>query len=57
MKILFTNVILFVLVIDVCSTLVTLVACAYLIGKIETSIHDNIRELVTWECKEHGVKS
>jgi hypothetical protein len=24
---------------------------------IETPIHDNIRELVTWECKEHGVKS
>jgi hypothetical protein len=25
--------------------------------KVETPIHDNIRELVTWECKEHGVKS
>jgi hypothetical protein len=25
--------------------------------QVETSIHDNIRELVTWECKEHGVKS
>jgi hypothetical protein len=25
--------------------------------KAETPIHDNIRELVTWECKEHGVKS
>jgi hypothetical protein len=25
--------------------------------KVETLIHDNIRELVTWECKEHGVKS
>jgi hypothetical protein len=24
--------------------------------KVETPIHDNIRELVTWECKEHGVK-
>jgi hypothetical protein len=24
---------------------------------VETPIHDNIRELVTWECKEHGVKS
>jgi hypothetical protein len=23
--------------------------------KVETSIHDIIRELVTWECKEHGV--
>ena len=23
--------------------------------KVETPIHDNIRELVTWECKEHGV--
>jgi hypothetical protein len=26
-------------------------------SKVETPIHDNIRELVTWECKEHGVKS
>jgi hypothetical protein len=25
--------------------------------KVETPIHDNIRELVTWECKEYGVKS
>jgi hypothetical protein len=25
--------------------------------KVETPIHDRIRELVTWECKEHGVKS
>ena len=25
--------------------------------KVETPIHDNIRELITWECKEHGVKS
>jgi hypothetical protein len=25
--------------------------------KVEIPIHDNIRELVTWECKEHGVKS
>ena len=25
--------------------------------KVETPIHDNIRELVTWECKEDGVKS
>ena len=25
--------------------------------KVETPIHDNIRELVTWERKEHGVKS
>ena len=25
--------------------------------KVETPIHDNIRELKTWECKEHGVKS
>jgi hypothetical protein len=24
-------------------------------GKVETPIHDSIRELVTWECKEHGV--
>jgi hypothetical protein len=24
--------------------------------KVETPIHDSIRELVTWECKEHGVK-
>jgi hypothetical protein len=23
--------------------------------KVETPIHDSIRELVTWECKEHGV--
>ena len=26
-------------------------------AKVETPIHDSIRELVTWECKEHGVKS
>jgi hypothetical protein len=26
-------------------------------SKLETPIHDNIRESVTWECKEHGVKS
>jgi hypothetical protein len=25
--------------------------------RLETPIRDNIRELVTWECKEHGVKS
>jgi hypothetical protein len=25
--------------------------------EVETPIHDNIRELVTWECKEYGVKS
>jgi hypothetical protein len=25
--------------------------------KVETPIHDSIRELVTWESKEHGVKS
>jgi hypothetical protein len=25
--------------------------------KVETPINDNIKELVTWECKEHGVKS
>jgi hypothetical protein len=24
-------------------------------AKVETPIHDNIRESVTWECKEHGV--
>ena len=24
--------------------------------KAETPIHNNIRELVTWECKEHGVQ-
>ena len=23
--------------------------------KVETPIHDRIRELITWECKEHGV--
>jgi hypothetical protein len=23
--------------------------------KVETPIHDSIRELVTWECKEHGM--
>jgi hypothetical protein len=23
--------------------------------KVETPTHDSIRELVTWECKEHGV--
>jgi hypothetical protein len=27
------------------------------LSKVKTPIHDNIRELVTWECKEHGVKS
>ena len=26
-------------------------------SKVETPIHEIIRELVTWECKEHGVKS
>jgi hypothetical protein len=25
-------------------------------GKVETPIHGSIRELVTWECKEDGVK-
>jgi hypothetical protein len=25
--------------------------------KVETPIHDSIRELVSWESKEHGVKS
>jgi hypothetical protein len=25
--------------------------------KVETPIHDSIRELVPWECKEYGVKS
>jgi hypothetical protein len=25
--------------------------------KVETPIHDDRRELVTWECKEDGVKS
>jgi hypothetical protein len=25
--------------------------------KVETPIHDSIRELITWECKEHGLKS
>jgi hypothetical protein len=23
--------------------------------KVETPIHDSTRELITWECKEHGV--
>ena len=23
--------------------------------KVETPIHDSVSELVTWECKEHGV--
>jgi hypothetical protein len=27
------------------------------VGKVETPIHYKIRELVTWECKEHGGKS
>jgi hypothetical protein len=39
----------------------SLVSCDPLIkvgvSKVETPIHDNVRELVTWECKEHGVKS
>jgi hypothetical protein len=26
-------------------------------ARVETPIHDSIRGLVTWECKEHGVKS
>ena len=26
-------------------------------SKVETRIHDIIRELVSWECKEQGVKS
>jgi hypothetical protein len=25
--------------------------------KVETPIHDSIRELVSFECKEHGAKS
>jgi hypothetical protein len=25
--------------------------------KVETPIRDSIRDVVTWECKEHGVKS
>jgi hypothetical protein len=29
----------------------------FLSCKVQTPIHDSIRELVTWECKEHGVKS
>ena len=29
----------------------------HIIPKVETPIHDNIRELATWECKEHEVKS
>jgi len=24
--------------------------------KVGTHVHDNIRNLITWECKEHGVK-
>jgi hypothetical protein len=28
----------------------------YFRTKVETPIHDSIRELITWECKEHGVK-
>ena len=28
-----------------------------LVRNVGTPIHDSIRELVTWECKEHGVKS
>ena len=27
------------------------------LSKVETPIQDNLRELVTWECKEHGVNS
>ena len=27
------------------------------VDKVETPIHGSIRELVKWECKEHGVKS
>jgi hypothetical protein len=25
--------------------------------KVETPVYDSIRELVSWECKEHGVES
>jgi hypothetical protein len=25
-------------------------------SKVETPIHDSIRELVTWKCTKHGVK-
>jgi hypothetical protein len=28
----------------------------FLSCKVQTPIHDSIRELVTWECKEHGVR-
>jgi hypothetical protein len=31
-------------------------ACLPAYLKVETPIHDNVRESVTWECKEHGVK-
>jgi hypothetical protein len=27
----------------------------HMAGKVETPIHDSIRELITWECKEHGM--
>jgi hypothetical protein len=30
-------------------------ACVNKVIKVGTPIHDSIRELVTWECKEHGV--
>ena len=34
------------------------VECEKITGcKVETPIHDSIKELVAWECKEHEVKS
>jgi hypothetical protein len=27
----------------------------WILLKVERHVHDSIRELVTWECKEHGV--
>ena len=30
---------------------------SFSLSKVEAPIHDSIRELITWECKEHGVKS
>jgi hypothetical protein len=32
-----------------------LVGMFFVVSKVETPIHDSIRELITWECKEHGV--
>jgi hypothetical protein len=36
---------------------ITMMLVLFACSKVETPIHDIIRELITWECEEHGVKS